>query len=114
MWNDLNNDMKKGSDGNASKKPKSNKKAIPSTEIKKIITESLNTYLQNFSRETENTTDAVNSTLEEFYKTFMVIGYDFDGEPTIIINAKSQIDADALSTAFSRFFINNVQNNNNQ
>lgn len=113
MLNDLNNNMKKGPDGNAPKKPKTSKRGIPSSEIKKILAESLNTYLQNFSRETENTTDAVNATLEEFYKTFMVIGYDFDGEPTIIINAKSQIDADALSTAFSRFFVNNIQNGNN-
>lgn len=112
MSSDLNNDMKKDPNGSSPKKPKTQKKAVTSGEIKKLINDSLALYLQNFCRETEDATHAVNSTLEEFYKTFMLIGYGFDGEPTIIINAKTQLDADALSTAFSKFFLTNIQNQN--
>ena len=114
MLSDLNNNMKRDPDDSIPKKSKVQKQKLSSKEINKILNDSLALYLQNFCRETEDATNAVNSTLEEFYQTFMVIGYGFDGEPTIIVNAKTQIDADALSTAFSKFFLSNIQNGNNQ
>ena len=49
------------------------------------------------------------STLEEFMKCFIVLGYDMNGNPINLVHANNQQDADSLSTAVNRFF---MQNNN--
>jgi len=47
--------------------------------------------------------------MEEFLRSFIVIGYNMNNEPIVITNAKSQLDADALYTSLGRLFysINN-------
>lgn len=102
--------MKKSLKGNNGDKRKTPKQRPTPSEIKKILNESLAEHLSTVCRKTESEINAANITLEEFLKTFMVIGYTFDGEPTLIVNAKTQLDADALSTAFTKFFVNNIQN----
>ena len=42
--------------------------------------------------------------MEEFLRSFILIGYNLNSEPIVITNARSQIDADALNTALSRLF----------
>jgi hypothetical protein len=49
--------------------------------------------------------EAMASTIEEFLRSFIVIGYDMKNEPVVITSAKSQLDADALYTALARVFI---------
>jgi hypothetical protein len=94
------------------KSPKQSKRSKKKSDvqIKNILTEALGEYLQAHCRKTHDDSNAINATIEEFLRTFLVIGYTFEGEPTIIINAKTQLDADALSSAFTKFFINNVNN----
>jgi hypothetical protein len=40
-------------------------------------------------------------------KCFIVLGYDMNGNPINLIHANSQQDADSLSTAVNRFFMQN-------
>lgn len=54
--------------------------------------------------------DALVSTMEEFLRSFIVIGYNMKNEPLVVTNAKSQLDADALYTSLSRLFFS-VNNN---
>jgi hypothetical protein len=35
----------------------------------------------------------------------VLLGYDLNGSPVTIVNTKTQQDADALSTAVTRFFM---------
>ena len=99
-------------DGNQSEKPKKTKKAqainISSDIFKQALKEALKKHIEIAKKKPISDTDALNATVEEFLSTFMVIGYDFDGEPLVLINAKSQKDADSLSTAFGRFFMNSA------
>jgi hypothetical protein len=49
--------------------------------------------------------DALITTMEEFLRSFIIIGYNMKNEPIVVTNAKSQLDADALYTALARLFL---------
>ncbi len=88
-------------------KPAKKKKINPvSSEIfQNALKDALKKHIEIAQKRPISDTDALNSTIEEFLSTFMLIGYTFDGEPIILVNAKTQKDSDSLSTAFGRYFI---------
>lgn len=101
------------------KEPKKRATLTRSKEEKNAVQELLSSALEKYAKEKNNrvkdgedTVHAINSTLEEFLKTFLVIGYDFNGEIMIISNTKTQQDTDSLSTAVSRFVMHNIRNIN--
>lgn len=80
--------------------PKITEKPVDSL-IRELITKQLKEEKEKKNLEIES----LNSVIEEFLKTFMIIGYDLDSRPVVIINAKTQLDADALSSALTRVFM---------
>lgn len=68
--------------------------------IKEVIMRQLKVEKEKKNLEIES----LNSVVEEFLKTFIIIGYDLDSRPVMLFNAKTQLDADALSTALSKVF----------
>ena len=100
-------------DGNQPGKPKKEKKSVQTINVKSDIfqtalREALTKHIEIARQRPISDIDALVSTVEEFLTTFMVLGYDFEGEPIVLINAKTQKDADSLSTAFGRFFMNSA------
>lgn len=96
------------------KKPSRKKKAIRkkpllnSDELRNILKDALlSSSRDKLKTNSQLEIEAMVATMEEFLRTFIVIGYDFSEEPVFIINAKSQLDADALSSALTRIFLNN-------
>jgi len=77
---------------------------IPGLDIKLILKAAVATHLENHQRRTVSETDALVSTIEEFLSTFLIIGFNFNGEYISITNTKSQKDTDSLVTAVTRFF----------
>lgn len=86
------------------KKSKEIKPVVSSEQIKKLLREALIKNLDDASKQNEIEIDALISTMEEFLRSFILIGYNLNSEPVVITNARSQIDADALNTALSRLF----------
>jgi hypothetical protein len=82
---------------------------ISSEQIQKLLKEALMKNMKDRHRDNELEVDALISTMEEFLRSFIVIGYNMNNEPLVITNAKTQLDADALYTSLSRLFfsINN-------
>lgn len=96
----------------ASKKPsprKSKKKVdasgITSDQLQQLLKEALSENVDARNRKTQSNINAINGTLEEFLQTYLVLGYDLDGKLITLINTKTPQEADALSTAITRFFM---------
>lgn len=93
---------------NETKKPP-NKSSITSEQIQRLLKEALMKNMEDRVVKNELEIDALIATMEEFLRSFIVIGYNMKNEPLVVTNAKSQLDADALYTSLSRLFfsINN-------
>jgi hypothetical protein len=98
-------------------KPKRRKKSIknidaqtsissPSSEqIRRLLKEVMLEGMYESKKRSEMEIDAIVATMEEFLRSFIIIGYSMKNEPLIITNAKTQLDADALYTSLTRLFI---------
>jgi hypothetical protein len=56
-------------------------------------------------KDKEQTAEKLISVITEYIGPFILIGYDLQGEPFNIINASSQLDADAIATAINKFIM---------
>ena len=56
--------------------------------------------------------DALSSVIEEFLKSYIVLGYTFDGKPINIIYAHNQQEADSLITIVNKFINSSIGNDN--
>ena len=98
------------------KKDKSNeveKKATDKADIRaeEVIREALKKFVleNNRERHTDNDLNAMVSTCSEFMKSFIIMGYDFQGNAIKpIFYAKSDIEADALAQYVQKFFISQM------
>jgi hypothetical protein len=86
------------------KKSKDIKPVVSTDQIKKLLRDALLKNIDDISKQNEIEIDALIATMEEFLRSFILIGYNLNSEPIVITNARSQIDADALNTALSRLF----------
>jgi hypothetical protein len=109
MLKRINNSMGENPDDKKKRTPKNNSEKIGKDQIKQLLKEALQSDLLERSRKSIDNKVAISSTLEEFMKCFIVLGYDMNGNPINLVHANSQQDADSLSTAVNKFF---VQNNN--
>jgi hypothetical protein len=81
-------------------------------QIQKLLKEIIIKNIEEREERNELEVEALVSTMEEFLRSFIVIGYNLNNEPLVITNARTQMDADALQTALSRLFfsVNNGSN----
>lgn len=86
------------------KKSKEIKPVVSTDQIKKLLRDALLKNIDETAKQNEIEIDALIATMEEFLRSFILIGYNLNSEPVVITNARSQIDADALNTALSRLF----------
>jgi hypothetical protein len=77
---------------------------ISSKDLQAMLREVLAENLDDYEEKKNLDVDAMISTIEEFLRSFIIIGYSMKNEPIVITNAKSQLDADALYTALCRLF----------
>ena len=85
-------------------------------DIEDLLKSVMKDYLaQQSNVKIENTKNihTLTSMVSEFLNAFIIIGYDFKGNPQNLIHAKNQMDADALTAALNKFLFNN-QNGNGQ
>ena len=56
--------------------------------------------------------EALIHTVQEFLNSFVILGYNFDGEPVHFISAHNQQEADSLATLINKFFIHSNARDN--
>lgn len=76
--------------------------------INTVIADSLTAKAQEKNRHMykEKCASAVINTVDEFLRSYILVGYDFDGTPIKIIQAHSGMEADALKTSMEEFMFN--------
>jgi hypothetical protein len=80
--------------------------SLPDSEVAKVIRDALLIQLTNNDRRRENLDElhAMVSTCQEFMKSFIILGYNFNGEPIQpVIFANNQQEADSLGAYLSKF-----------
>ena len=81
-----------------------NAESLTSEQIRKLLKEVMMETAYETKLRSNTEVDALVHTMEEFLRSFIVIGYNMKNEPLVITNAKSQLDADALYTSLARLF----------
>jgi hypothetical protein len=101
--------------GDMSKKesalPKDKKVIDKITKVEKVMIEDLlKSAFQDYSSkfniakvEKIDLVERITSFVSEYMSAFLIIGYDMKGQPTNIIQASNQMDADALTAAVNKF-----------
>jgi hypothetical protein len=73
-----------------------------------IIRSALESHLMDYAKkknEQKRNIEQLSSTIEEFMDSFILLGYNYDGEPMTIVSASNQQQADSLSTALQKFIV---------
>lgn len=83
---------------------------MSSEQIRKLLKEVMLEGMYESKKRSDLEIDAIIATMEEFLRSFIIIGYNLKNEPLVITNAKSQLDADGLYTSLTRLFLS-VHNN---
>lgn len=98
-------------------KDKSNMDKLSQPE-KAHIEELLKNAMQDYAvrqhkqiKDREALAETITSIVSEYLDTFMIIGYDTKGQPFNLINARSQMDLDAITTAINKFIFNIINPN---
>ena len=93
------------------KKPANNADLDPA--IAKVIKDALMIQLVNADekrKRTANELDAMVATCQEFMQSFIILGYDMNGQPVQpIVFAHNQQEADALGSYMSKFIHHNIK-----
>lgn len=87
------------------KTTKSSSDKITQEQAQALINDVLQSHLKDSQKKKRAEIDCLSATVEEFLKTFVIIGYDLNSNPVLLMNAKNQLDADALTTALTRVFL---------
>ena len=75
--------------------------------VEKIMRESLEEAFIEERKVKRIENQALVSMIEEYLGAFVLLGYDVDNEPVVILNAKNQLQADGLATLLNRIFMSN-------
>ena len=84
-----------------------------SSPIEPLLEDALNNFLQqeaNKKNKTIKNVKSLESLLDQYLNSFILIGYSQDTREFIsIVNAKNEQSADSLSTALQKFIVNNAR-----
>lgn len=81
-------------------------------EVKELTHKALVSFLRDQVKERSSNKadlDALNSQILEFLNSFILIGYNFNGEPVSMISAHNQQEADSLGTLLNKFIFNSTK-----
>jgi len=79
-------------------------------QIEELLESAMREYVfkqATFIKSREDLVNRLSGYISEYLGPFMLIGYDVKGQPVNIIQASSQLEADAISTAINKFIFNN-------
>lgn len=91
-------------DSNSGKKRQSKTKP----EKYDMIKAALETHLIDYARKRHNqkrNTELLTSTIEEYLSSFVLLGYNYDGDPVTLVSASTQQQSDSLGTLIQKFIV---------
>ena len=81
-------------------------------EVKDLTHKALISFLKEQIAEKDSKKtdmDALNAQIQEFLNCFILIGYNFQGEPINMISAHNQQEADSLGALVNKFVFNSAK-----
>lgn len=85
-----------------------------SDKAEQLIQDALQGHLEKvavkkYSKQKDST--RLKGVVGECLETFMILGYNYNGEPIQVVSAQTQQQADALGTSIHRFLVKNTSMN---
>ena len=74
-----------------------------------LIRAALESHLIDHARKRQDqkrNVEQLSSIIEEYLSSFVLLGYNYDGEPITLVSASTQQQSDSLSTLLQKFIIN--------
>ena len=73
-----------------------------------MIRAALETHLVEYAKKRTNqkrNVEQLTTTIEEYLSSFVLLGYNYDGEPVTLVSANTQQHSDSLSTLIQKFIV---------
>jgi len=73
-----------------------------------MIKSALETHLVEYARKKhtqKRDTELLKNTIEEYLSSFVLLGYNYDGDPVQLVSASTQQQSDSLGTLLQKFII---------
>ena len=77
-----------------------------------LVRAALETQLMEYAKrrnEQKRNLEELTCIIEEFMDSFIVLGYNYDGDPLTLVSASTQQQADSLSTLLQKFIVQSGQ-----
>ena len=77
-----------------------------------LVRAALETQLMEYANkrtEQKRNLEELTCIIEEFMDSFIVLGYNYDGDPLTLVSANTQQQADSLSTLLQKFIVQSGQ-----
>ena len=87
----------------------SRSKKLSSDKKSQLIKKALESHLLEYANKKNvqrRDLDELTSIIEEFADSFILLGYNYDGEPLTLVSATTQQQADSLGTLVQKFVVN--------
>lgn len=82
-----------------------------SERVDNLVQAALSSHLVEYAEKKKNgkkTLNDVSNLIQEHLNTFIILGYNYEGDPISHIAAHTQQEADALCTLINKFLLQNV------
>jgi len=92
---------------------KKSKKKSKKSDNYDMIRAALESHLVDYARKKQTQkrdTDLLLSTIEEYLSSFVLLGYNYDGDPVTLVSATTQQQSDSLGTLIQKFMISQNPN----
>lgn len=86
----------------------SRKRKRPKDKKYDMIKSALETHLVEYARKKhtqKRDTELLKGTIEEYLSSFVLLGYNYDGDPVQLVSASTQQQSDSLGTLLQKFII---------
>tara|TARA_B100001123_G_C15194827_1_gene980917 strand:+ start:63 stop:506 length:444 start_codon:yes stop_codon:yes gene_type:complete len=80
-----------------------------SEEGYELIRAALESHLIDYAKkkhDQKRNVEQLSSIIEEYLSSFILLGYNYDGESVTLVSANTQMQSDSLSTLLQKFIIN--------
>ena len=95
------------------KRKKSTRRSKNDEQGYEIIRAALESHLVEYAKRKQDqkrNVEQLSTMIEEYLSSFILLGYNYDGDPVTIVNASTQQQSDSLSTLIQKFIVNSNPN----
>jgi hypothetical protein len=93
------------------KQSRKDKKPDPQDRVDNLVQAALASHLVEYAekkKHNKETLNDVSNLIQEHLNSFIILGYNYDGDPISHISAQTQQEADSLCTLINKFLMQNT------